>query len=330
MIGSRTLFILGLGGLAGCASLVSAPAKDEPDKGLVYYLPKRDFVITLTVSDTGVQAVNVERTTAYPDGAQRFLLRYGRNLVGRNVLEVGVSSSGLLKSAKSTTTSNLADALKELASVAGAKSIASIRETQDDCVTPGVYSWVVAPTEASAILLAPCNLTASIRRLIDSPSAGSIEIDDDNAISGRDGARKQERGAYRAGVYYRNEVPYLVTVTSPAPLVQRAFLVSSPSESALRYLPIERTLFSDNDATLTFEDGVPTAYNQTADGELIGLLEAPGRGHRRLLRRHRQCVHQSQGEPDERNRVSARRGQARTVQSSRYNERSGADQQGLE
>ncbi len=95
----------------------------------------------------------------------------------------------------------------------------------------------------------------------------------DNAFYPKDG---------RSGIYYRQEFPYHVEITPPPPVDptevkedKREFLVFSPSESPVYFLPVRRTLFSNNKADLAFTEGVPTKYDQSTDGELIGLLKLP-------------------------------------------------------
>jgi hypothetical protein len=63
--------------------------------------------------------VGITSTAAYPDLSQPYAINFNRNLVGKNALKVGISSTGLLSSSKATSTSGLTDALKNLAESVG-------------------------------------------------------------------------------------------------------------------------------------------------------------------------------------------------------------------
>src|SRR5690606_18084047 len=63
--------------------------------------------------------ISLGTTSAYSDKSKRYLLQFGRNLLGKNTLDVTVNKAGLLSSANSTTISGVSDALSGLASIAG-------------------------------------------------------------------------------------------------------------------------------------------------------------------------------------------------------------------
>ena len=77
----------------------------------------------------------------------------------------------------------------------------------------------------------------------------------------------------QAGIFYRQDLPYLVTVTGGA--VNEAAMVFSPSDSRTHFLPIARTFFSSNSADFELSDGVPKRYKQASDGEGIALFKLP-------------------------------------------------------
>jgi len=107
--------------LLGCASIESQESPSgKPIQGLSYYMPQKDFVVTLTVKGQKPERATIGTTAAYPDLSRQYVLQYGRNWLGKNSLDVSVTSTGLLSTAKSSTQSGVTDAFKGLASgVAG-------------------------------------------------------------------------------------------------------------------------------------------------------------------------------------------------------------------
>jgi len=77
----------------------------------------------------------------------------------------------------------------------------------------------------------------------------------------------------QAGIFYRQELPYLVTVTGGA--VNQSAIVLSPSDSRAHFLPIARTFFSSNSADFGLVNGVPERYKQASDGEGLALFKLP-------------------------------------------------------
>lgn len=251
--------------LGGCASINSTPATKATD-GLVYFLPKKDVLLTVvrsTDARTSVTAttVSVASTAAYPDLKNAYAISFNRNLVGKNTLKVGVSSTGLLTSSKSTSSSGLTDALKNLvesASMLAGPGLAALPgkplKTCGDGTYTFLYSVEVGP-KADA-----CGLNVTITRV------GELESVEKDSLS-------VTATGSRSGIFYRQEEAFKVTVKGDS--VNVSTIVLSPSLSPTRFLPVSGSLFSSNDADYEFVDGMPKKYDQEADGELVALLKLP-------------------------------------------------------
>lgn len=256
---NAVLLVVLTSSLAGCASVSSVP-EPEHAQGLTYYLPKKDFVITLTVSDKA-RTVTAETTPAYPDRQHRYAVRFQRNWLGKNEMDVDITPSGLLTSAYSKTTSNVSEVLQNLAAAKSVSVLGSDKAAADECAKPGVYSKIVSAQATPTPIVDFCSLRIEVKALSVEESANKPKADGGKA------------GAARSGFYYRNALPYLLTVTSQ--LDSRSFLLFSPSESLTQFLPVKESWIASNEATLTFDEGMPTKYKQAADGELVALTKLP-------------------------------------------------------
>lgn len=251
---SCTIFLL----LSGCASIQSTvPGKDYA-KGLYYYMPRKDFVATITMKGGKITKVALAESAAYPDTTKAYLLNYNRNLVGKNAMTVAIKENGLLASTGSQTTSEVSDALKALVSAAadvhGKQTMKLLKDKDQPCTVDFDYVFIFSPTDPPST---HCAITFTIRK------QGSIASHGDEPAA----------GATSSGVFYRQNEPYLVTASGAE--VDTAALLFSPSDSPTFMLPIEGALFANSNADFGFTDGVPTKFNQDADGELVGLLKLP-------------------------------------------------------
>lgn len=244
--------------LASCSSIktVESPALDDTD-GLTYFMPNKDFLITLTIKDKKPEKIIIGSTPSYPDLSKQYVLRHGSNALGKNTLDVGVSESGLLTSTKSTTQSSAAESFKNLAaSLAQIKKFSFIEKIGDSstCTTDGDHTFVYK-REGSRDA---CGIDIKISKL----------ADDSNVA-----AHIKSTNTEYSGIFYRQNIPYLVTAVGRG--LNVATIVFSPSESKTHFLPISRTFFSNNDADFGFVDGIPTKYKQETDGEAVALLKLP-------------------------------------------------------
>lgn len=244
--------------IASCSSIKSTenPKANDVD-GLTYYMPKKDFVVTVNVDSNKVKKVSFGTTPAYPDLSKQYVLNHGSNFLGKNTLDVAVTEKGLLTSSKSTTVSNVTDAFKNLATTYGQIRTFSLVGTPPPaggCSTDGDHIFTY-PTIGK---YTPCGLTVII-----SKAAAS------NATKAH--AKSVEKSY--SGIFYRQNEPYTVSATGKG--LNMSSIVFSPSDSKTLFLPVSKTFFANNEADFAFVDGVPTKYKQDTDGEAIALLKLP-------------------------------------------------------
>jgi hypothetical protein len=257
---TRIFLALAVFGLVSCSSIksIEEPSKGNTD-GLAYFMPKKDFLVTVTVKGGNVEKVVLGNTPPYPDLSKQYLLRHGGNVFGKNTLDVVVTEQGLLSSSKSTTQSNVTDAFKNLAASLGPlKPSHLITKTASDatCTTNGDHTFVykVAGNYPSSA----CGMSIEIKK----------QMTDTEKVS-----TSKSANAEYSGVFYRQNIPYLVTASGGG--LNVASIVFSPSESPTRFLPVSRTFFSNNAADFGFTDGVPTKLKQETEGEAVALLKLP-------------------------------------------------------
>lgn len=257
---------------SGCATgLKSSPVKSgvaAPD-GLVYYLPIKDVIVTVTVTvdakNVRSETVAAEESAARADAAHAFAITIPRNPIGTNEGVVGINSRGLLSSETTTsTTSSFTDILKSAAGLAG-----TLRELDN---APSAQPCPVGVSKKTfvidgAALKTLCDWTIVIARLDSTP------LPSDTARTATDSK----------GLFYRNELAYQVTVTktnanatnATSANDMRTFVVHSAAGSPTYFLPLAGSTFGNNSSAFTFVDGVPTKYKQTIAGEVQGALSAP-------------------------------------------------------
>jgi hypothetical protein len=227
-------------------------------------MPKRDFVVTIKVEDKNVKEVTLGVTEAYPDVSKPYLLRYGRNPLGKNTLDVGVTPAGLLTSTKSTTVSGVSTALQNLATsvtqIDGLKMNVQPSRGAVPC-SNGIHKFVFH--SKGKVQTPPCGVDVSIDAIDALPTG-----------SGHSNSAKVEH----AGVYYRLNLPYKMKATfvdknRDAYNVETILL--SPSESTTFFLPASSTFFSNSSAEFGFVDGIPTKFGLDTDGEVVALFKLP-------------------------------------------------------
>ena len=265
--------------LLACASIESqgvpqtAPQATSV-KGLSYYMPNKDFVVTLSIKGQKPEKAGIGTTPAYPDLSRQYVLRYGRNWLGKNTLDVTVTPTGLLSTATSSTQSGVAEALRGLASSLGSSQGLRTEALQagSACSIDGEYTFVFQKPG----VYRPCGeaVTISIRApsepvVLRAAAAAPGTVSDPASDPSSEVPTEQAQ----AGIFYRQERPYLVTVTGGA--VNAAALVYSPSEARTHFLPIARTFFSGNSAEFELADGMPKRYKQASDGEGLALFKLP-------------------------------------------------------
>lgn len=268
--------------LSSCSSIksIESPKVDSGNgDGLTYFMPKKDFLITITIKDKKVTEVALGTTAAYPDLSKQYVLRHDGNFFGKNTLDVGVNKTGLLSSTKSTTVSNVTDAFKNLATAAGELSsiltpmvIAPNGENDDSkCTTDGEHTFIFNyknPPETKTI----CGVQIDIKKVTSSISCATTDKDcnkgNENILS-----HSKTKNKEYSGIFYRRSEPYLITTVNEG--INVAAIVFSPSQSATHFLPVSKTFFSNNEADFAFVDGMLTKYKQETEGEAVALFKLP-------------------------------------------------------
>jgi hypothetical protein len=260
--------------LGGCASVTSTMNPSETDGGLVYYMPKRDIVITVNNAGGVIASITASPSVSYADRSKAYRLEYHRHPLAKNDLAIDVSEAGLLTSSVSKQTGDAVAALAGLGTLAGyirGGSDIGLQAAADglagaaaagDCSAVGNHTFIV-PAKTGDDSICEKTLAYKIERL------GG----DDDTKTGTNTSQRND--ASSAGIFYRVNIPYKVTVSSPK--VHSETIVFSPSESKVYFLPIARTFFANNEATITLSNGagVPSRYSQNTEGEIAALLRLP-------------------------------------------------------
>lgn len=260
--------------VGGCASIRSVRLSDEktPERGgMVYYLPTQQLELTMIVDDKGAN-LSLNASKAMADVDYKYIAQFRRNHVGTNEFEVKANADGLLSGEISgSTTGNLGDAIKALASTAGGFRALNTPDA-DKCKQKGTYKWVFGLTSDTmpTAALRDCKLAIVVSGL-----DGKVYSNDQNKRewSGTDG------GKAGTGFFYRQRLPVVVTVKyTPTGGAQQDFVFYESivgKHSPTEYLPVPRTLFATSHWKLTFDNGVPTVYDIDAGGDLIGVFKLP-------------------------------------------------------
>jgi hypothetical protein len=256
--------------LAGCASLKTVketPAGQAARDGIVYFMPTKAFRFTVMLDKDGVRTATVAPTDAIPDLTKRYVLQYNRSLAGTNKVNIGVSAKGLLSVSTAETISGadtLAQAIGTLAGDMHAFGLsggrASTASVPTGCQAGQTYNLIVEPRTTFWADLCGFRLEGALYAAPANPVISSKRADQTGA---------------QAGIYYRRELPYLLTVTDTENGSRNQVLAYSPSQSEISYIPVTQGFFGGSKATITLSEGSVTNLEQSSDGELPGLLKFP-------------------------------------------------------
>jgi hypothetical protein len=246
--------------------------------------PERTTSLAASVSKVAVSDI-------YPDTRNAFSLHPGLNHFGKNTLDVSVSSKGLLSKTQSKTESQVSEAVINLASSkanlkTGKTAAVSSKEDQNVCPRAGSYQRRIRFDDmALKVLDGDAKLASYSEEVICANQTYRLSVKKYWGGNLRNGPACVEDNTCKAkaGLFYRQPLPYSVEVnlktTSENGVVtylpQLSATIYSPSESPISMLPIKKSFFADNDANFTFEDGVPTKYEEVSDGEIVSLLKLP-------------------------------------------------------
>ncbi len=281
----------------GCASYLSTQSSgtSTPRAGLVYYLPRRPIIVQVVVTQgpkkTKVETPSLVTAAAIPDQSARYVLDDSTNLISENNVTLGVSPTGLLQTSDSTVTSGLSAILANLATTAGTRTgfvplttpviTTSAPLPPDHCKVGQTYNLLMWPDKVTPPTRL-CEFTVTLQAL-DNTSSTPAAIPDASAAKSKHKPKplcvppNSPTHSAGAGIYYRIELPYQVTVTltGRSPPASVSYIATSPDCSPRAFLPIKRTLFANNTVKLSMKDGEVTNFEQDDIGELVGLSSIP-------------------------------------------------------
>ncbi len=277
------LTVAGSVACAGCASYLSTPADNKSVDGISYFMPRQAIAVQVAVDAKGVQTASVVPVSPIPDLRRHFVLTYETNMLGENATSIGVSSQGLLESSGSTATSGVDATLKNLAGVAGtASAMAAMAppppppgalppppppppQQPPSCAAGQTYTMLIWPENVGdEEPVGPlCNFMVRIRKSLlgNGPVPDSAE------------AAPNQSGS--SGIFYKTQLPYLVEFTDAAGGQPNYAIAFSPDEAPISFLPVERTFFAKNTATITLKDGVLNQFAQDDTGEIVAASQIP-------------------------------------------------------
>lgn len=273
----KTISLFSLLFLEGCASITSAPISEgeaAPD-GLIYYMPKRPIKITISADDKGKYSYDAEEAKMEPDLNAAYVLSQSSNMSIDNKFSATVGITGLLSSGNSTATNqsgviaaNIVTAAGSLNGLSSAKSLMNTRIARIELNTKKDIRSCPANGQNTIFLIDPSVSTATL--------CDSIEVElipEFSTVNIKSSAHASSK-SNSPGIFYRQELPYTVKVKRDN-LIVRQFQVTSPSNSPIFFMPINRTAFASNDAKVTLSDGVLTSVDQTKNSELVGFFAIP-------------------------------------------------------
>lgn len=235
------------------------------DGGIVYYLPEKKVILSVTVDDNG-KIITVDAQASDPIPAiheeKEFCGSFHRNLFAENTADFQITPSGLLTVSDAESKSKVSDAFKAMATAAAAVT-APARRTDipaNNCAPGRTHTSIVDPVRdqddpKKRIL---CGIQFEIEGPKETAPQRNAPLDP---------------GTY-SGIFYRQEVPY--TISTPLGNdVRFSKIVLAPNSSPIRYLPLDWNFFADSSATLRFTGGTPTQYKEKIGSEAVGLLSLP-------------------------------------------------------
>ena len=277
------IVVLCLMALAACTSIASK-AGGSGENGIAYYMPLRPIKVTVTVDKDNSQTPSVGPGDSIPDLGHRFILDYSENFIGKNHMNISVSAKGLLTTSNAETTSGVQQIAKNFGQLAG--TIHGMRpymapggpatKPAAECTAGQTYTVLLfpekifAPTANAPQSVVIENLICKFQITLTQGWSSPRVVDVPSSIERKD-------SQFKSGVFYRHDLPYIVTMTDIEKATNQPieFLAFSPDESEIGFVPVTRTLFADNKTNISFNDGVVTSVDQSADGEVVALTQLP-------------------------------------------------------
>jgi hypothetical protein len=267
LLGTASIF-----SLAGCAGFVSTPVVDNSQPvpaadGIYYYMPTAPIVVQVTVDDKGNKTPSIPAFAAVPDRSKPYLLTVPDNYIGENHATLSVGPTGLLQSAATAETSGADMLVKTVASDLGAISALAGHGPALAPVAPPTCQNSTTHTLLIDLKKMPatgniCQLNVNVERL-----GGKFPL--------TDSSRASDYGLQQAGIFYKMEIPYMITVTAPGASSGQSFIAYSPNEAPVQFMPLKRSFFANNTTTFTLQDGILTKSESDLGGELTGAVALP-------------------------------------------------------
>lgn len=264
--------------LSGCAGFESKPIAPLAEKaapravedGIVYYMPLRPIIVQVALDDNGAMTITVPGASAIPDQSHPYLLTVPNNGIGESHATIQIGTNGLLQSAATVQTSGVDALVKAIATDLGTISALAARRVPaprqaKPCERSHTYSLVIWPEEhvTGGHVGSVCTLNVTLEK-----RGGHSPLKNTD--------KAEEYTAAQSGVFYKTEMPYLVTVTAPStPTQGQSFIVYSPDESPIQFLPLKKSFFANNTTTFTLTDGLLTKSESDVGGEITGLALLP-------------------------------------------------------
>ncbi len=212
-----------------------------------------------------------------------------------NEFNIGVSN-GLLKSSNSTATSQAAATVQNAGATLGTLTgahlpglhavseefslpdLSALLTPSDShaCPAPGTsYQMLLYPENHSTVTLCdddnkhfergPYTLTW---RRADLSAEAAARFGGDN--------RSAKSATPVSGIFFRHELPYLVTVRGPPSYaIKLDTVITSPDESETDFFPVKRSFFANNSANISITDGEITSVDQTTKSEVAAAVGLP-------------------------------------------------------
>lgn len=255
---------------AGCAPVHSMRLDSQINaEGLVYFLPKRDIVVTLTKGKDSPDTLTITPGNAYADRSARYVLTVSGTPMASRDTDIKVSAAGLLESSVAKLESKVALIAAEIAKM-GAQ-VPSVRLTGDEaetCKALSTYTVSIDPEKPEAVSLCGLKITVTA---VDTVPISPVH------------ATKEDMGSKQAGYYYRQGRPYRVKVcpkgtNTEEPCKDNSLMdevVSSPTGAPAQFLPVSSAFFADNTNTAVFNEGTLREYKEVKNSELLGAASIP-------------------------------------------------------
>jgi len=239
-------------------------------------MPRRPFKITITLDKTALPTVAVAAGDTIPDLSQRFTLKYQQNYLGTNHAVLGVNSKGLLQSTNNGITSGTATLATNIGALAGAVTAVNAAEAigpalpqqaAPTCLAGQTYNFIIFPEDISSTP-APIGCDLNITGAVVSMGAG-------NPAHSSNSERMTNIGRSQSGIFFRRDIPYLLTIRDKSANVLGEWLAYSPDQSEVEYVPTAATVFANSQTNFTFSDGILTQVDESTDGEINGFVQIP-------------------------------------------------------